>query len=232
MFAQIFRLLSIYSLIKPKKGSNVEGVNILSTMLHAEDFQEKKQESLCQLLDNIISNNHPAAEHIPTFLDKVKQHDYRVSSTPDFVQGFVAGYVAFRAQKLTKCTKCIQSVQNEQELSDEERFKMINICNRGRLQYPSDSLYTLTHSLENTILSVMAGGTLNRDSFLHILESIDGKQFPQIGCTEHQLTFTRCITSFYLITRAHFIAKRFNKINNMIKQKNQKAKKCRKDAKL
>ena len=101
--------------------------------------------------------------------------------------------------------------------------KGINVRNvrNNVTQYPSDSLYTLTHNLENTILSVMAGGTLNRDSFLHILESIDGKQFPQIGCTEHQLTFTRCITSFYLITRAHFIAKRFNKINNMIKQKNQ-----------
>ena len=62
---------------------------------------------------------------------------------------------------------------------------MIDTCNRGRLKYPSDDLYRLTDNVENIILNVLAGGTLNRDTFIHIVESLDECEIPMIGCLEH-----------------------------------------------
>ena len=230
MFAQIYRLLSVYSLIKPRRGSNVEGVDILNTMLNFRDLQtEKNQENVCEILDTIISDDDPAVEHIPTFLEKIKHHDHRLCKSPDFVQGFVAGYVAFRAKTLTKCIDCIANVQNQRKVGDDERYKLIDACNRGRLQYPSDDLYKLTDNLENVILHILAGGQLNRDTFLHILDSLDDCEIPKVGCSEHSHKFTKSIISFYLITRSHFITKRYNLINDACRKK---SKKCRKDAKL
>jgi len=37
LFIQVYRLLSFYSLVKPLKGSNVEGVEIFETLFNYDD---------------------------------------------------------------------------------------------------------------------------------------------------------------------------------------------------
>lgn len=59
VFAQLFRLLSIYSLVKPIKGSNITKGEMLSTLLSLHDLnaqtnQERKKE-LDQKLDAIVN---------------------------------------------------------------------------------------------------------------------------------------------------------------------------------
>ena len=199
-------------------------------MLNFNDLQkEKQQKTLCEILDRVILRDNPAIEEIPNFLERVKEHDERLCFSPDFVQYYMAGYVAFRAKKLTRCVDCIENVQSRRKPSDEERSKMIDSFNRGRLQYPSEDLYQLTNNVENIILHILAGGQLNRDTFLHILDSLDSCEIPKVGCSEHRNEFTKSITSFYLITRSHFIAKRYNTAHDSRKKKSRK---CRKDAKL
>ena len=207
MFAQVFRLLSVYSLIKPRRGSNVEGVEILNTILNFKDVKEdKRHETLCLLLDKIRSDNDPAIEHIPTFLERVKEHDQRFCRTPEFVQALHS------------------NVQNENRPADDVRYEMIDACNRGRLKYPSNDLYLLVDTLENIILHILAGGTLNCDTFYHIVESIKGYKIPLDGCSEHRQEFPKSVVSFYLITRSHFVAKRYNTIHD---HSSKKSKKCR-----
>ena len=60
VFAQLFRLMSIYSLVKPLKGSNITGGEMLTTLLSLNDLknkscEERKHESSIKL-DNIILN--------------------------------------------------------------------------------------------------------------------------------------------------------------------------------
>ena len=58
VFAQLFRLLSLYSLVKPTKGSNITGGEMLQTLLDLKDFKSKKpeerHEALTKKLDEII----------------------------------------------------------------------------------------------------------------------------------------------------------------------------------
>ena len=61
---------------------------------------------------------------------------------------------------------------------------MIDSYNRGRLQYPSDDLYTLTDNIENLILHTLAGGALSRGTFDHILDSLHNCELPKVGCLE------------------------------------------------
>ena len=92
--------MSVYSLIKPRKGSNIEGVDILNTMLNFNNLQkEKQQKTLCKILDRVILKDNPAIDEFPNFLESVNEHDERLCFSPDFVQYNMADYVSFRAKK-------------------------------------------------------------------------------------------------------------------------------------
>ena len=43
LFAGIFRLLSMYSLIKPPRGSNVSGAEILQALISLKDVSDEKK---------------------------------------------------------------------------------------------------------------------------------------------------------------------------------------------
>lgn len=58
VFAQLFRLLSIYSLVKPIKGSNITGGEMLKTLLSLDDLKNKsimqRKKELDSKLDEIV----------------------------------------------------------------------------------------------------------------------------------------------------------------------------------
>ncbi|KAK3911874.1 hypothetical protein KUF71_004554, partial [Frankliniella fusca] len=60
VFAQLFRLLSIYSLVKPIKGSNMTGGEIIGSLFTLKDLKEatkaERQKALSDELDDIILN--------------------------------------------------------------------------------------------------------------------------------------------------------------------------------
>lgn len=58
LFAQLYRLLAMYSLVSPPKGSNVQGVGNVEALLNskdqvAEDLQ-KRQDEFDDILDQIL----------------------------------------------------------------------------------------------------------------------------------------------------------------------------------
>jgi len=59
-FAHLFRLLIMHSLVKPIKGSNITGGQLLESLFKREDFQkmaaEQRKEELERRLDDILQN--------------------------------------------------------------------------------------------------------------------------------------------------------------------------------
>ncbi|XP_052123377.1 uncharacterized protein LOC127749402 [Frankliniella occidentalis] len=53
VFAQLFRLLSLYSLVRPLKGSNITGGEMLHTLLNLEDFRNKAPE-VWSMMDDVL----------------------------------------------------------------------------------------------------------------------------------------------------------------------------------
>lgn len=60
MFAQLFRLLSVYSLVKPMRGSNITGGEMVTTLLKLDDLKSKtrieRQKAFEDRLDEILLN--------------------------------------------------------------------------------------------------------------------------------------------------------------------------------
>lgn len=200
-------------------------------MLNFSDLRvESAKESLCHILERVISTDDPLIENIPYVLERFQNVNEQQSMTKDFVTGFIAGYISFKAKNMTKCFSCIQSLQNPDKTGGEGgRYKLINALNRGGLHYPSNELYSLINSIEEQILSIVECDQLNSDTFFDILDALRSIEISKVGCDDHKHEFTISIMSFYLIMRSHFIAKRYNSYNDMNKKN---SKKFRKSAKL
>lgn len=59
MYAQVHRLLSLYSLVQPPKGSNVSGVGNLKCLVTAEDLvaesERERQNVINTILDEAVT---------------------------------------------------------------------------------------------------------------------------------------------------------------------------------
>lgn len=57
-FIQLFRLLSLYSLVKPPKGSNVAGADMLQSLLNVKDIHSltkiERKQKFEEALDEIM----------------------------------------------------------------------------------------------------------------------------------------------------------------------------------
>lgn len=57
-YAEVHRLLSIYSLVQPPKGSNVSGVENLKSLMSVDDLiakaEKDRKESINEVLDEIV----------------------------------------------------------------------------------------------------------------------------------------------------------------------------------
>jgi hypothetical protein len=101
-FLQVFRLIGTYSLVKPPRGSNVSGGEILETLLKLSVLPESthdKQQEFNEKLNNILERG----SDIHIFDD----HNYIIQNSSEYVIAYLAGYFAFKAKKMTNCSICI-----------------------------------------------------------------------------------------------------------------------------
>ncbi|XP_074112437.1 uncharacterized protein LOC141536088 isoform X2 [Cotesia typhae] len=98
MFAQVYRLASTFSLIRPPKGCNVSGENLLRSLIEPElSISSNLERQLwLQGIDDMLQNSEPQVEN--SSIDE--DHDYNEAVTSDAVQSYIAGYISRKLQKL------------------------------------------------------------------------------------------------------------------------------------
>lgn len=251
LFAQLYRLLCSYSLIKPPKNSNVSGTELLQVLMQTKDSLADSRkprtewvEKLDRLLEGGSVEDGPAEanEHhdhgyslscsMSTWNDdRVHDHTYDVCRTSSEVQAYIAGYVVRKMLKQIKCQDCIETLQSDNNERDESRDAMINLMNQyGGLLHPSDDLFQLTGTLESTILDVVGKFGITINTLHTAVERLsEHKGLPMVGCEDHRQETTRRIVDFYIVMRGHFLAKSFNANNDEARIK---TKRMRKNAKL
>ncbi|KAF0689414.1 Uncharacterized protein FWK35_00035112, partial [Aphis craccivora] len=229
LFVQIFKLICTYSLVKPPKGSNITGGELLSSLFSIKDLntQEDKRKLFHQAIDNIIDQGSDYPD-ITDIFSYYYDHDYAgITVTNDPVLAYIGGYVARKATRFTKCLNCLSSLKSE--ISDSRNI-LIDKLSHGHLIKPSEKLFNLISTIEAVTLYVLNEEELCSEVLFHIcskLEQIDSLQL--VGCDLHAHGLTSSLVNFFLITRVHFICSRSNTIDNA---KKEKSKLHRKSAKL
>lgn len=104
LFIQLFKLISTYSLVKPPKGSNINGGEMLETLMNLDDITKVGAEEPQQIWEETLNN----------ILDKGTQNDCLVDTrviendpkSSDFIIAYMAGYVRKKSKRFSKCVEC------------------------------------------------------------------------------------------------------------------------------
>lgn len=103
LFIQMFKLLSTYSLIKPPKGCNVEGNEILVSLLNLKDILniEERKEHWEAMVDTIVDRG--SGSHLLGEASQIMfEHDYSISETSEYAVSYIAGYVSRKGVRFAK----------------------------------------------------------------------------------------------------------------------------------
>jgi hypothetical protein len=219
--AQIFRLISLYSLVKPPRGSNVSGGTMLEALVHnpkdllSYSTQAKTNISKAEVdlhLDEMLDGNSGCAGNVE-FSDNEEAFAY------------ICGYIA-RKFKAEQCQNCVKTIIGD---GLESFNTFISLRSRGHLVFPSKDLIVLLKDVE-AIISEHLKSNIKHNTLLNILQ-IMGKRkiFHYVGCTEHRYDVTKKMIFLFLITRMFLSCKKEARKRSA---ENNKAKKYAKYAKL
>lgn len=154
-FIQLYRLLSVYSLVSPPRGSNVSGAAMLSTLLSLEDLVQKENKKrkieLQRKFDEMLDNGE--------FADLEPYFDYTVRQDidPPALENFT-GYVARTAKKASvakHCMECFNSLKADSDREKNSDEDLIHNLSHGYLIVPSDNLMDIIYRCETAILNTL-----------------------------------------------------------------------------
>lgn len=102
-FLQVFRLLGTYSLIKPPRGSNITGSEMVRSLLDFNDLTptDNVQQEFNNRLELLLTTGSK-----DVIVNNFEDHSYFQQNSPDCAVGYLAGFVAFRGQKMSTCDIC------------------------------------------------------------------------------------------------------------------------------
>lgn len=223
-FIQVFRLLSTYSLLKPPKGANVTGSDMVKSLLDFNDLPsaDNDKQEFINRLDELLTTKSQSS-----LVGFSHDHSYYQQNSSDCVVGFLAGFVAHRGQTKSHCNECKYSLIciNDENLNP-NAYTLINVRSRGYLQKPSAVLLNLISVAESAVMEVLSSKKLHSDALSDIISAMEQvSSWPLVGCHQHQLSFTRTILNYYLLIRMIFICRQENRIDNYKTNKSREYKK-------
>lgn len=244
LFIQMYRLVSTYSLVKPVKGSNVAGDDIVKVLLNIKDIKDEKMrrmqwdDQIDSLLDR--GRNCTALQDAASIIHE--DHDYFKCSTSEYVLAYVAGFVVRKSQRFVKyrelnsskqitCQECFKTLTFDKTQGKEfpDSFKLIQMKSKGYLYEPSLPLYDLISILERATLTIIQKNEINSETIFEITKAIENlTPLPLVGCEKHKMSLTHKIISFYLTTRMFFISNQANKNENIERERSREKRKAAK----
>ncbi|KAK3928702.1 DNA transposase [Frankliniella fusca] len=221
LFAQIHRLLTVYSLVQPPPGSNVSGVLNMNTLLSAEDLIEASQKERKQKIDDILDEvltHGEAFEPLP--LSHQVDHSYlpQPAEMESNIVAFMAGFTAFRQEKIAKgCANCIMTfTQFREEAGSDHHFTKTKEL-YGGYTYASHTMVCLIKASERAIQDCVKNHDVHEDMYITTLRYLKLDSDQMVGCIDHMQEVTKKVVQFYLTMRLFFVADHKNKENEKAK---------------
>lgn len=99
-FVQLVRLLSLCSLVKPPKGSNISGADLLDSLVKVKDVKSDGQQTRQKLLDDQLDKLLDGVEEMHYIPDVLEDHNYWLNGDQinQYAMNYISGYIARKAQ--------------------------------------------------------------------------------------------------------------------------------------
>lgn len=198
----MYKILSIYSVLKPPKHGNCTVTNtdapkISLTDLH-EIFHDKTSDRSTKInylksrLDILIEEGiwEPCQVFPP--IDSYEEH----TSIRDCVVYYVCGYVTKQILKRKKCPKCIEYLKNGS--NEHPAAKLITLKLRGNLLYPNTYLFEFLSKVESSF----AKHCTSYNVFERVIDEVVESEFElKYTCAENQLEVATEILVYFIQMR-------------------------------
>lgn len=192
---QIFRLMSIYSLVKPPRGSNVSGGEMLQTLLNVENIHPQSVKEKIHLTFNIVVDNETTL-HREEFDDNKEAFAY------------LCGYLAKKYKNIA-CLECKFSLIGE---GTESFNHIITEKSRGFLTYPSKHLYNFLLDTEMVVTHIFKN-ELRKNALTEISTALNNHKFKYLlGCSDHAEQLTQEILHNFIVLRLTLTCQKESKI--------------------
>ncbi|KAK3928196.1 Transposable element P transposase [Frankliniella fusca] len=213
-FIQVYRLASYRTLIKPPKGSNIMGGDMLKSLLSMPDFTSEENKRRRLQFEKELDEALDTGEVIESCV--FSDHTYYQNSTIDLsaLKQF-GGYVVRRTRKFTcartcdECFSCLKAPADQPYREEED--DITHSRSLGYLITPSDNMMGILTTLEKTVLEVYQTSHIHKDLVFEVIDRVKEKEFTQIGCAVHKRELTKAIISFYINTRIIFACEEYNR---------------------
>lgn len=200
-FFQLYRMLSIYKLIKPPKFGNCSLIeDQMKPSITFNDFKtifgEKKDNSmrmeninkLKERLDGLIITNDWEC-------DEIIEQDYGMPEVVDCIVYYLTGYVCKRFSKSTICALCKDALIGS---GSADEAQLTNLKTRGALFHPNMKIYNLLRITEVHFAKYCTSHEVYELTLSAVLEEMSNFTFP---CEDHKEDMVANILFYYIYVR-------------------------------
>jgi len=209
-FLHIYRILSIYSVLRPPKSGNCTildskapkiALSELKEIFHSEStIRQQKLSNLKLKVDLLIDGGSWEADEI------FEDHNYNEASALNCIIYDATGYVTKKIIKNTSCILCLNALKNNQKYVDIPEAELVNLKSKGVLTHPNIHLFHFLTKVEESF------ATHCQHKNVFDLTVYDVLNFPiSFPCNEHKIQVVSSILTNYLIMRMRHFAVQGNR---------------------
>ncbi|KAL4092139.1 hypothetical protein QTP88_026695 [Uroleucon formosanum] len=224
-FLHLYRILSIYSVLRPPKSGNCTILDCQAPKISLSELKDIFNcESIVRQQKIIILNSKVdlLVDEGSWEADEVFQnHNYNEASVLNCIIYYTTGYVSKKIAKNTYCTLCLSALIVKDKFVDLPEAELINIKSKEGLTHPNINLFHFLSNVEECFAKYCKQKNvfdLTVEDSLHYAFS-----FP---CKEHKNNVVTSILSNYIVMRMRHFAVQDNR------QENKKSREKKKIAKL
>lgn len=182
-FIQVYKLLSVYAILKPPKYGNCTvdediPINLITISDIKNCYANNKDKSAIDRLKTKLNGLINEGQY--EFTDII-EHDYSLAPVVDCLKYYVAGYLTYQITKRSSCEKCKCSFTSTECFTPEA--DLTNIKSRGWLKHPSKYLYELLSAIEDELMIHLKKTSVFEDTVEALITKFGTFIFP---CGEHK----------------------------------------------
>lgn len=152
-FLHLYRILSIYSVLRPPKSGNCSildneapkiSLTELKEIFHSTStIRQQKLLSLKSKVDMLIDEGTWEADEI------FEDHNYNEASALNCIIYYATGYVTNKISKNTSCMICLNALKNVNKFIDIPEAELVNIKSKGGLTHPNINVFNFLSIVED-----------------------------------------------------------------------------------
>lgn len=224
-FLHLYRILSLYSIIKPPKYGNCTildkhapkiSVSEIKDIFQGdeENVRTNKLNDLQSKIDMLVEDGQWEADDI------FEDHNYNSTTAIDCIVYYACGYISKKLSKSNTCLHCLNALKSSSTYVDVPVAELVNLKTKGGLTHPNIHLFYLLSSVEQSFTKYCG----KKQVFDLVIEDIFERHKFTFPCISHKNHILMSIITNYLIMRMRHFAVQDNRKENLSKKKKKLAK--------